>query len=317
MGKRVLIVHFSQSGQLNDVVRSIAAPLEASDEIEVSYELLRPQVEYPFPWPFFRFFDTFPETVYADPDPIAPLSDACRQRYDLVILAYQVWFLSPAQPVTAFLDSPEAPALLRDTPVITLIACRNMWLMAQETMKERLASLGARLTDNIVLTDPALSGLTFFSTPMWVLTGNKGPWLGGLIPEAGVSPEDIAAASRFGDAIARQLPQRGNGEANPMLSGLGAVSINEKLIASERIAIRSFRIWGGLLRALGKQGAPLRRLVLVVYILFLLTMILTVVPITALLKVLFKPLLRDRIAEQRRYYSAPSGEDFSLIAAAK
>ncbi len=317
MEKRVLIVHFSQSGQLHDVVRSVAAALEASDAIEVTHELLRPQSDYPFPWPFFRFFDTFPETVHADPEPILPLSDACRARYDLVILAYQVWFLSPAQPITAFLDSPEAPGLLRDTPVITLIACRNMWLMAQETMKQRLEALGARLIDNIVLTDPALSGLTFFSTPMWVLTGNKGPWLGGLIPEAGVTPTDIARASRFGDAIARQLPHREAGDSGPMLAGLGAVTVNEKLIASERIAIRSFRIWGSLLRLLGKPGSPLRRLVLVVYILFLVTMILTVVPVTALLKALFKPLLRERIAAQRRYYSAPSGEDFSLAAAAK
>ena len=198
MKKRVLIVHFSQSGQLNDVVRSIAGPLEACDQLEVSYELLRPEADYPFPWPFFRFFDTFPETVYADPLPIRPLSEACHERYDLVILAYQVWFLSPAQPITAFLNAPETPALLRDTPVITLIACRNMWLMAQETMKERLEAMSARLVDNIVLTDPALSGLTFFSTPMWVLTGNRGPWLGGLIPEAGVSADDIAGASRFG-----------------------------------------------------------------------------------------------------------------------
>lgn len=317
MRKRVLIVHFSQSGQLNDVVRSVVAPLEASDEVEVSYELLRPQKDYPFPWPFFRFFDTFPETVYAEPEPIKPLSQASRERYDLIILAYQVWFLSPAQPATAFLNSPEAPELLRDTPVITLIACRNMWLMAQESMKERLEALGAHLIDNIVLTDPALSGLTFFSTPVWVLTGNRGPWLGGLIPKAGISREDVANASRFGDAIARQLPQRTGTDKSPMLAGLGAVSVNEKLIASERIAIRSFRIWGGLLRLLGKPGSPVRRLVLIVYILFLLTMILTVVPVTALLKVLFKPLLRERIAKQRRYYSAPSGEDFSLTAAAK
>ncbi|NND67149.1 MAG: dialkylresorcinol condensing enzyme [Halioglobus sp.] len=302
---------------MNDVVRSIAAPLEENNEIEVSYELLRPQTAYPFPWPFFRFFDTFPETVYAEPEPIAPLSPASRECYDLVILAYQVWFLSPAQPAIAFLNSPEAPELLRDTPVITLIACRNMWLMAQETMKERLDALGARLIDNIVLTDPALSGLTFFSTPMWVLTGYRGPWLGGLIPAAGVSAEDVANARRFGDAIARQLPHREDADAAPMLAGLGAVSINEKLIASERIAIRSFRIWGGLLRLLGKPGSPVRRLVLVVYILFLLTMILTVVPVTALLKVLFKPLMRERIAQQRRYYSAPSGEDFTLSAAVK
>lgn len=307
--RRVLVLYFTQSGQLSDVVKSVADPLTRNDDFEVTFECIKPVEPYPFPWPVFRFFDTFPETVYEDVPPVEPLSpELLAAPYDLVILAYQVWFLSPSQPVTAFLQSPEAEKLLRDTPVITLIACRNMWLMAQERMKQHLQRLGARLIDNIVLTDPAHSAMTFFSTPVWVLTGNKGPFLGGLIPRAGVSPEEVTAAKRFGEAVAEQLPLRNRSDNSPMLRGLGAVKINERLIASERIIIRSFRIWGGLLRLLGKPGTPLRRLVLVAYIAFLITVILTVVPISAIIKRLIAPLTKTRIQRQRAYYSAPSGE---------
>lgn len=307
--KKILVLYFTQSGQLSDVVRSVTAPLLDNPHFDVSFEAIKPVQPYPFPWPFLRFFDTFPETVYEDVPAIQPLSAGIAdQPYDLVILAYQVWFLSPSQPTTAFLQSPEAKKLLRDTPVVTLIACRNMWLMAQETMKRHLSELGAHLVDNIVLTDPAHSAMTFFSTPMWVLTGHKGPFLFGLVPPAGVSPDEVANARRFGEAIARQLPGRDRSDQTPMLTGLGAVTVNERLIPSERIALRSFRIWGGLLRLLGKPGTPLRRTVLVAYIIFLITLILTVVPITAVIKRLFAPLMKARIARQRAYFSAPSGE---------
>jgi len=311
MRKRILLLHFSQSGQLSDVARSISEPLRASPDITLTSEALQPLEPFPFPWPFFAFFDTFPETVYMQPRPIQPLT-AVGEDFDLVILAYQVWFLSPAQPMTAFLQSEDARALLPGKPVVTVIACRNMWLMAQETMKAKLAELDAHLVDNVVLTDEMSTGASFFATPLWLLTGSKGPFLGGLIPKAGVSCDRIRAASRFGEAIAAQLPQRYTGDWRPMLTDMGAVSINENLIASERIALRSFRIWGRLLRALGRPGNPIRRAVLLVYVLFLVTMIATVVPITSVLKRLFAPLMRSRIEEQRRYYAAPSGEYGSL-----
>ncbi|HEB28911.1 MAG TPA: dialkylresorcinol condensing enzyme [Porticoccus sp.] len=294
-------------------MHSITGPLSQSDDVEVVYERLRPLTPYPFPWPFLTFFDSFPETVYDDPRPIEPLSEQAKGDFDLIIVAYQVWFLSPSQPVTAFLQSADAEQLLRDKPVVTVIACRNMWLMAQEKMKQHLNRLGARLIDNVVLTDPGHSAATFLSTPLWVLTGNKGPFLNGLIPKAGVSADDIEQAKRFGEAIARQLPDRTVDDNSPMLQDLGAVAVNDRLIASEKVGSRSFHIWGGLLRATGKAGTPLRSTVLIFYIVFLITLILTVVPITAVIKRLMAPLMKRHITQQHQYFSAPSGDNFSTM----
>jgi hypothetical protein len=306
--KRVLVVHYSQTGQLSDLLRSIIAPLQASPDIEVTTAAIRPVTPYPFAWPFWRFFDTFPETVYEDVPPVQPLDIAEDAQFDLIIFGYTIWFLSPSQPTTAFLQSAQAARLLRDKPVVTVIACRSMWLMGHEVMKGHLRRLGARLIDNIVLTDNMHSALSFIATPLWMLTGRRGPFLGGLVPVAGVAREEIADAARFGEAIARQLPRRDSADSSPMLQGLGAVEVNERLIASETIARRSFRIWGGLLRALGRPGTPLRRLVLVFYVVFLVTLILTVVPISAVIKRLLAPLSRQRVARQRAYFAAPSGE---------
>ena len=311
--KRVLVVHYSQTGQLNDVLSATLDPLVCSPDVDVVFECLKPVEPYPFPWPFLTFFDAFPETVFDKPSPIAPLSVQEDADFDLVILAYQVWFLSPSQPITAFLQTREARTLLKGKPVITLIACRNMWLMAQEKMKENLAGLGASLIDNVVVTDPSHSAATFYSTPVWLLTGNKGPYWFGLIPKAGIQPEQLVDLNRFGRAMLAKLPKREKTDFSPMLEGLGAVKINHRLIASERVALRSFRLWGRLLQACGAPGARLRKIVLLFYFTFLLTLILTVVPVTAVIKWLLTPLMRDRIKAQCAYYAAPSGESTEFL----
>jgi hypothetical protein len=306
--KRVLVVHYSQTGQLSDIVASFIRPLQQASNIEVTSVTLKPLQPYPFPWPFWRFFNTFPECVYEDPDPIEPLPLAADAEFDLIIIAYTVWFVSPNLPTMAFLKSPDAARLIKGKPVITLIGCRNMWLMAQERMKLKIEALGGHLIDNVALVDLAHMAATFVSTPMWMLTGKRGPFLNGKIPRAGVPADEIARASRFGEAIARQLPERRSEDLSPMLRGLSAVSINEGLIASETITRRSFRMWGGLLRAIGNQQSVTRRIVLGLYVLFLITLILTVVPISAIVKRLLRPLTRARSRRLRAYFAAPSGE---------
>ena len=289
---RILVLYYSQTGQLTRAAQSMLAPLAGRTDVEIVWQNLEPVEPFPFPWGFLRFFDTFPECVHLDPPPLRPVAFAPDAHFDLVIVAYQVWFLSPALPITAFLKS-AAANVLKDTPVMTLIACRNMWLAAQEKMKALIAARGGRLIDNVVLTDQGPPWATFVTTPRWVLTGRKDS-LWGLLPPPGVSDADIAAASRFGRALADVLPQV-KGARAPLLAGLGAVKVNPGYVTGEKIAHRSFLIWGRLLRALGRPGTPLRRAVLVVYILFLVAMILTVLPVSMLVRALLRPLLRKKL----------------------
>ena len=301
---RILVLHYSQTGQLTRAVQSMLGPLRGRPDVEIVWQNLEPVEAFPFPWGFFRFFDSFPECIHLDPPPIRPVAFGPEARFDLVILAYQVWFVAPSLPVTAFLQS-EAARVLRDTPVITLVACRNLWLSAQETVKGILRDLGARHIDNVVLVDQGPPWATFITTPRWLLTGKKnGFW--GIFPPAGVSEADITGAARFGRALADALPLL-QSTRGPLLSGLGAVNVNAGYIASEKIAHRSLRLWGVLLRAIGRPGNPLRRLVLVAYIVFLVVMILTVMPVGIVVRALLKPLLRERLDAEVARLEAPSG----------
>jgi hypothetical protein len=302
--KKVLLIQYSQTGQLTRVASQVVAPLVEAG-VQVTVETLKPKSAYPHPWPLFRFFDTFPEAVYLDAPEMEALQVNPDERFDLVILGYPVWFLSPALPVTAFLQSEAARRLLKGTPVVTLIACRDMWLMAQEETKKMLAACGARLVGNIALVDEAGTIGSFLATPVWALTGKRGPHLGGLIPRAGVSDAEVQGSRRFGERLASVLGSGGPLDET-LLRGMGAVRVNEKLIASEKTARRSFKIWGALLRSLGPQGSWLRQPVLVVYIAFLVTLLIVMVPLNILIKKLLAPLTRDRVAAQKAYYGQPS-----------
>jgi len=309
---RILVLYYSQTGQLTRAARAMLAPLGARRDVEIVWQELRPVTPYPFPWSFFRFLDVFPECVYLDPAPIAPVAFDPDARFDLIVLAYQVWFLSPSPPITAFLQSPAA-RVLKDRPVITLIACRNMWLSAQEKIRALLAARGARLIDNVVLVDQGPPWATFVTTPRWLLTGRQdGFW--GVFPPAGVSADAIAAAARFGRALVDALAKPLGDARGSLLHGLRAVKVNPGYIAGEKIAHRSFLLWGRLLRAVGLPGHPARRALLLLYVVFLVAMILSVLPLSLLARALLRPLLRSRLDAEVARLEQPSGSSTERMA---
>jgi len=303
--KRVLVVHFSQTGQLSRVVRRLVSPLAAAPDVELVEEVLRPTRPYPFPWPFWRFLDAMPETVLLDPPSLEPLAVRADEPFDLVVVAYQVWYLAPAGPIAAFLKSTAGRQLLHGRPVVTAIACRNMWLMAQETVKQLIQEAGGKLRDNVVFTDQGNALATFITTPRWLLTGRRDPFWG--LPAAGIAEAEIANADRFGRALLSALRTHRECEDAPMLAGLGAASVDPRLILSERAGRRAFSAWSRLIRLGGAPGSPGRLPLLALFCVYLVAMIITVVPVSLLLQRLARPLLARRLELQRTHYELPSG----------
>lgn len=308
---RVLVIYYSQTGQLEKVARTMLAPLlppAAANDVEIVWQCITPLEPFPFPWRFMSFLDAFPESALLIAPAIHDVAFDPDSHFDLVIIAYQVWFLSPSLPITAFMRS-SAARVLKHKPVITVIGCRNMWLSAQEKMKTLLAQQHARLIDNVVLVDQGPAWATFVTTPRWVLTGRRnGFW--GIFPPAGISEQDIAAAARFGRALRAALPQIKAGAAlltGPLLTGLKAVKVAPSLIAGEKIGNRSFTIWGRLLRAAGAPGTLGRRLLLLVYLVFLLTIILTVLPVSAGVRALLRAVFPARLDAEVSRLELPSG----------
>ena len=301
--KRVLVLYYSQSGQLRRILESIIKGLLGGQDVRCDFRAITPVVPYPYPWTFYRFFSVFPEAVCLDGCAVEYID--CADQYDLIILGYTIWFLSPSIPVTGFLQTEQAARLFRDKPVVTVIACRDMWLIGQEKMKQLLKGLGARLLDNVALTDQGRSLYTFVTTPRWMLTGRKDRFW--FFPRAGVAEEEIKRADRFGKRLAQALANNLEKGEGPLLSGLGAVKVKGKLIATEAVAHRSFLIWSRLMKKAGPPGSRARNTVITIYAVFLFCLVVSVVPLNILMRNLMAPFRKKALARAIRYYEQPSG----------
>ncbi len=301
--KKVLVVYYSQTGQLKSVVDSFISKL-GDEEIKVDVRAIKPKVEYPFPWPFYQFFDEFPESVFMDGCEINPLEDL-EDDYDLIILGYTVWYMAPSIPITAFMHSDQAKKIFDGKPVVTLVACRDMWVLAQEKIKDMLKYVNARLIDHVALTDQGGEVLSLVTLPRYLLTGKRDSFA--FFPPACIHQEDIEKASRFGERLNEALKQDKEKENEAMLKNMGAVNVNGKLIATEKIANRSFRIWSKLIKLSGKKYSFGRKIVITIYVIFLLTLIFTVIPLNILARKILSIFQEEKIKAMEEFYELPSG----------
>jgi len=178
------------------------------------------------------FFQAMPESVQGLACNLAPLTIKPEDSFDLVILAWQAWFLSPSLPIQGFLQSQSGRALLRGKPVITLTGSRNMWVMALQDIKNHLTSAGATHVGNIALRDKAPNLLSIFSIARWLFYNQKEKR--GLIPRAGVSELDINRCQEFGQSIKNALVQDALPQLQTTLIQQGAVEVLPDIVTLEK-----------------------------------------------------------------------------------
>ncbi len=301
--KKVLVLYYSQSGQLKQVIDSFTRDLPDS-EIIIDKRKIKPKIPYPYPWPFYRFAVEFPEAVLMEGCDIEEM-DNLENDYDLIILGYTIWFLSPAPPIVAFLRSVQAKKVLKNKPVITVIACRDMWVMAQEKMKTLLEDVDAKLIDNVALTDQGKGIYSFVTTPRWLLSGKKDAFW--FFPPAGILQKDIEEARRFGKRINEALKEDKEKEFQPLLKNLGAVNVNGKLIASEVIATRSSKVWAKLIKKFGPKDSFGRKVGVTLYSVFLVILVFTVVPLNIMVRKIINMFQKEKLKALEIKYEQPSG----------
>jgi hypothetical protein len=316
MKPRVLVIYYSQSGQLRRILDSILSAVH--EEMEVRFAEIEPLKPWPWPWKADSFFDAMPESVAMEPAPVKPLpGDVLQQDYDLIILGWQPWFLHPAQPITAFLQSRDAE-LLRGKPVVTVTGCRNMWLNAGEKVKELLCARGARQVGNAVLTDTNSNLISLLTIIRWAFSAKKekSRWL----PEAGVQTNDINAAARFGQPImdaAKALAAHPTQDVLllPEVAGLheellarGAIRLNTGLVLLEQRGIKNFRFWSKYIREKGGSGAPERLGRVRNFKKLLLVAIFILSPLSSLTALIQERLQRKRLLRDVEYFKGLSYE---------
>jgi hypothetical protein len=302
--KRVLVIYYSNSGDVARAAASFAKYLNRQ-EVELTWECIQPKADYPYPWSLYQFFDVFPECINGEPPEIYPPKFSQDDKFDLVILAYQVWFLTPSLPIQGFFKSQYA-RVLKDTKVITLVVCRNMWHSASEAMKKMIAERGGIHIDNVVVTHQGIPLATFITTPRLLLTGKKdGLW--GILPPGGVRQRKIGALSRFGKQIADNLATLSDSSNQPLLRGLDAVEVNPGYVIPEFIGRVVYRPWAKIARLFGKRGSWSRLIIISIFAVHLVFAIPIVLLVSTVIQFLFGPVLNKKMSSYIELLKSPSG----------
>ena len=302
--KRVLVVYYTQTGQQKEILDHLLAPLVDDPTVELTFYRIRPVADYPFPWNGLRFFDAFPESFLQIPCALEPMNEqVLNERYDLVVLGYQVWYLSPSIPFNSFLKSEEAKRLLRDTPVVTVINCRNMWIMAQEKVKKALHEIGARHVGNVALVDRHLNHVSVITIVHWMMKGRKDSYLG-IFPKPGVSEEDISGSVKFGRTLLPHLQSADYTTLQAEWIAQGGVHVNPVLVFTDKRANTMFAKWAKIIRSKGLPKSEARKPWLKAFNYYLLFAIWVLAPIVALLFLILHLPFLSLVRKEKRYHQS-------------
>lgn len=300
--KHILVLYYSQTGQAKQALDATLKPFEEHRDYTLHYHLIKPTHSFPYPWKYTQFFDAFPETVNGIPCELDPIGIDESIDYEFAVIAYQPWFLSICIPVNSFLQSEQAKRVLAGKPVITIINCRNMWLGAQEKMKQRLLDLKANLVGNITFVDRSANLISLITVLAFVLKGTKEKYMG-IFPKYGVTDKDIAKAPEFGAIILKNVETAQLQNIQPQLKQAGALDIRGNIMLMEGRGRALFPLYANYISKKGTAGSADRRTRVRIFGIVLPTGILILSPIITIISRLAPILAKKKFEKEFEYYS--------------
>ena len=117
---KIAAFYYTQTGQLLEILQSVCRPLLDAG-CELIYKEIVPEIKFPFPWTYDDFFQVFPESRAGIACSLFPIDLNDIHDVDLVIIAYQPWFLSPSIPIHGFFQDPLIQAYLKGKTIITIL----------------------------------------------------------------------------------------------------------------------------------------------------------------------------------------------------
>jgi flavodoxin len=297
--KRILIVYYTQSGQLLSILQSLATPLIRAGHT-LHFETIEPVEKFPFPWSSYQFFNAFPEVFSQKPQALKPISTKATNGYDLVILGYQPWFLTPSRPMSSFLQSEDGKKIISNNKVITVLGCRNMWLGAQEKVKRLLKDIQATLVGHVALIDRSPNLTSLITILRWMFTGDKKPFW--FFPAAGVSEQDVDHAQRFGEIINQALESNDYDSLQSKLNQAGAIDIKPNLVLLERRGQKAFSVWSRFIASGGPLHSTGRKIRVYIFMYLLPTAIFFLSPLLWLMSRILLVVNRKQLIQDVEYY---------------
>jgi flavodoxin len=218
---KVLALYYSLTGQTGVVMQAVIDALRAGGHDVVEERL---DVDPPFSFP-------------ADPEwltdllrkaltsqwpvlPLKPLSVDLTAPYDVILLGYQPWYLTPSVPIHSFLKSPEA-SVVSGKAVIGIVSCRAMFGRAGELFKAWVEERGGRLIEQRAFVDQdhrPTNALSLFHYLKYGRSLTRFPF-GLFMKPYGVGNVGIGLAKAYGESLSQRLhslPLQGDGHARAL-----------------------------------------------------------------------------------------------------
>ena len=292
---KILLLSYTQSGQMDEICESFLRPFPSYSIDHVKVKPLKP---FPFPWTSGTFFDAMPETVLEEPVELEPLMIPAVD-YDLIVLGYQPWFLSPSLPTSSLLRDEEFKKAVKGKPVVSLIGSRNMWINSQLSVNSLVSEAGAKVVANVPFSDKTNNLLSAVTILYWMLSGKKDRFLG-IFPKPGVSEDDIAGASGAGEIVLKYAESGAYDGLQEALCEAGFVEVSTNILFIEKRGKMLFRIWARMIKRYGKRASSRRRWIsFFKYYLFIALFI--VAPIVLLVyNLLFLPFLFPSVKREKQ-----------------
>ena len=297
--KRILILYYTQSGQLLSILQSLAKPLIHAGHT-LHFEEIKPLENFPFPWSSYQFFNAFPEVFTQKPQLLKSVSTKATNGYDLIILGYQPWFLTPSRPVSSFLQSEQGENILTNKPVITVLGCRNMWLGAQEKVKRKLKDAHATLVGHIALMDRSPNLTSLITILRWMFTGNKKPFW--FFPAAGVSEHDVEHAQTYGEIISQAIDKNDYTSLQSNLNKAGAIDIKPNLVLLEKRGQKAFSVWSKFIASGGPIHSTGRKIRVYIFMYLLPAAIFFLSPLLWIVSRVLLIIKRKQLIQDVEYY---------------
>lgn len=293
---KILIISYSQTGQLNELITNCTDRIDQADIDRIEIKLKN---EFPFPWTSESFFDTMPESVLETKTELNPINYK-HEKYDVIILGYQPWFLSPSIPTSSLLQEQSFLDRVKDTPVITIIGSRNMWVNAQISVDKRISAAGGKIVGNIPFNDSHNNYISAFTILHWMLGGKKTKkW--GIFPKPGVSSKDIEEASSYTDVLNTAIQNNEFQNLQTEILKQGKITLKTGIWFVENAGRRVFKIWSILITKLGTTPKK-RKILLTIYKYYLIVALFFIAPIVvSIFKLLILPFVYKRI-NKRKFY---------------
>lgn len=204
--KSCLIIYYSLTGQAERAASIAASTATAQGWDATLCRISMPAPEDALARPM-KIADSKKWTQGAQKGLTVPVAydppEALARRYDAVLLFTNTWGDNPSVPVRSFLQSPQAKALLNDTPFGVYVVCRRLWRKNLALTRELAETAGGRYLDGEPFMHPGGQVGSLIQTISYLHRSDAGMkrLLGFPLPRYGLSKAAIDRLPGFTGAL--------------------------------------------------------------------------------------------------------------------